>query len=379
MKKILFLGASRNQLPPIAYAKSKGYQTIVCDYTPGTSAGDINYEVSTTDLETVLAIAMDLNIDGIVAYASDPAAPTAAYVAEKMGLPGNPYESVNILARKDLYRKFLKDNGFNTPRVLFESSSGHYGGWEGDYTFIIKPVDSSGSKGISMGNDKHDVGEALNLAISFSRSSEAIIEEFIKRDGYQIAGDGFIVDGKLAFTCFANEHFEKDGIVPIGESFPYIGEDIFTAEIQRALDLLGMKTGALNFDIMISDGKVYLMEIGPRNGGNLIPEVTKLHTGVDMIAATVEAAIGNKIEISSNPQGFYASYIPHSNETGVCTGIHIDERLDIIKQDIWVEIGDKVEKYIGSNKALGAMILRFKSQEEMLSTMDNMPVRIEVK
>ena len=92
-KRILFLGAAPSQIPPIEYAKSQGHYVITCDYlpeNPGHKLADESHNVSTTDIEGVLALAEKLKIDGIVAYASDPAAPTAAYVAEKMGLIGNP-------------------------------------------------------------------------------------------------------------------------------------------------------------------------------------------------------------------------------------------------------------------------------------------------
>ena len=118
-KKILFLGAAPTQIPPLEYARAQGHHVITCDYlpeNPGHKLAHEQYNVSTTDKEAVLDLAQRLQIDAIVAYASDPAAPTAAYVAEKMGLPGNPYQSVLTLARKDLFRAFLKENGFNVPR-----------------------------------------------------------------------------------------------------------------------------------------------------------------------------------------------------------------------------------------------------------------------
>ena len=120
MKKILMLGGSMQQIPAIKQAKEKGYYTITCDYlpdNPGHKYADEFHNVSTTDKEAVLELARKLEIDGIVAYASDPAAPTAAYVAGEMGLPGNPYQSVEILTQKDLFRDFLQKNGFNTPKA----------------------------------------------------------------------------------------------------------------------------------------------------------------------------------------------------------------------------------------------------------------------
>ena len=89
-KKLLLLGGSAQQIIAIETAKRLGYATVLCDYlpdNPGQHHADKFYQISTTDKETVLAVAQKEKIDGIIAYASDPAAPTAAYVAEKMGFP----------------------------------------------------------------------------------------------------------------------------------------------------------------------------------------------------------------------------------------------------------------------------------------------------
>ena len=120
MKKILLLGGSAQQVVAIETAKRLGYYTVLCDYlddNPGQYVADKFYLTSTTDKEAVLKVAMDEEVDGVLAYASDPAAPTAAYVAEKMSLPGNPYESVDILCNKDKFRKFLEENNFCTPNA----------------------------------------------------------------------------------------------------------------------------------------------------------------------------------------------------------------------------------------------------------------------
>ena len=84
MKKLLFLGGTMQQIPAIKRAKDQGIYVITCDYleeNPGHKFADEYYNVSTTDLDGVLKIAKKCEIDGIIAYASDPSAPTAAYVA----------------------------------------------------------------------------------------------------------------------------------------------------------------------------------------------------------------------------------------------------------------------------------------------------------
>lgn len=95
-----------------------GYYVISCDYlpnNPGHRYAHEYYNISTTDKEAVYKLAKDIQVDGIVAYASDPAAPTAAYVCEKLGLPTSPYSSVEILSRKDLFRQYLSEHNFNVP------------------------------------------------------------------------------------------------------------------------------------------------------------------------------------------------------------------------------------------------------------------------
>ena len=398
MKKVLLLGGSHFQIPSVKTAKKLGYYVITCDYNPDNPAhkfADEYYNVSTTDKEAVLDLAKQLKIDGIVCYASDPAAPTAAYVAERLGLPSSPYESVEILANKDKFREFLQNNNFNVPKAKgYSYKEVEIMLKEIEYfTFpvMIKPVDSSGSKGVKKVNHPNELIAAVNDAMVFSRCKRFIVEEYVEKYGYQIAGDGFSVDGELVFRCFANEHFDGNGInpyVPVGESWPYympkrIHEKIHV-EIQRALTLLGMGTQAYNFDVRIdADENVYLMEIGPRNGGNLIAQVTQYATTVDMVSYTIKAAMGEDCSDLRmvEPKGYWANYMVHSQKAGVLRCIDIDEifrKENLVEYCMLYQPGDIVEAFTGSNGTLGTMILKFKSQEEMLDKMDNMEKWVKV-
>ncbi len=395
MKRILFLGGSAMQIPPIQYARQQGHYVITCDYlpeNPGHKLADEYHNVSTTDQEAVLEVARNAGIDGIVAYASDPAAPTAAYVGNALGLVSNPYESVLTLARKDLFRRFLRDHDFHVPRSeSFDSLDEAK-----DYAetlrlpIFVKPVDSSGSKGVTQVQSLDHLPTAFAHALNYSRAKRVVVEERIWRKGYQVAGDGFVVDGQLVFRCFANEHFDKlcNGLVPIGESFPAIHDpkllDTAHRETQRLLTLLGMKTGALNFDFVFTEaGEFYFLELGPRNGGNLIPEVINYITGVDLVKYTVDAALGldcSRLKMEP-PQGYYASYIVHALHEGTCKGLWMTDRFKshVVQENLWVRPGDQVRQFKGSNDTLGTAILRFESQAEMLAMMDNMENDLSVR
>lgn len=393
-KKILFLGAAPSQVPPIEYAKSQGYYVITCDYlpeNPGHKLADEYHNISTTDIDAVLDLAQKLKIDGIVAYASDPAAPTAAYVSEKMGLPGNPYASVLTLARKDLFRAFLKENGFNVPRSesFYQLSDAKQWLDQISVPAFIKPVDSSGSKGVTEIDSKDQLEVAFNYALNFSREKKVVVEEKIVKQGYQVAGDGFVVDGQLAFRCWADEHFDKlcNGLVPIGQTFPTSHQEHLLEEAhretQRLLSLLDIQTGALNFDFLFSeDGRFYFLELGPRNGGCLIPEVIRHATGIDLIKATVDAALGLDCSyVTQTPnKGFWSSYMVHSLVDGNFESLNISERVKemIVEQNIYVSANEAVKQYSGSNDTLGMMILEYPTMETMLEMIDNMEHDIRV-
>ena len=396
MKRILMLGGSHFQIPAIKYARNAGYHVITADYLPNNPGHKYSHEyfnVSTIDLNAILKLATELRIDGIISYASDPGAPTAAFVAEKLSLPGNPYESVRILQRKDLFRKFLKDNHYLVP----ESKSFTSLYIAKDFamkrlktaSIVVKPADSSGSKGVSKVSDIIAFEKAYQEAEIYSMSKMVVVEDFIEKAIYEMDGDGFVWQGKLSFACFGNQHndIECNPYVPMGISFPYIQEKSTQKKaydiIESILTKLNMEVGGLNIEYLTDkDGNIYILEIGPRSGGNLIPEVIKYATGIDLIAFSVDGAMGKDCsELKMvETDGFYSSYILHAKKDGIVKKININPtvKTKILQQNILVKPGDKVKKFDGSNNTLGTFVLKFDNQEVMINYLDRMTDYIAV-
>ena len=390
MKKILMLGGSHFQIPAIKYARDAGYHVVTADYLPNNPGHKFSHEyhnVSTIDKEAILKLAKKLDIDGVISYASDPGAPTAAYVADKLSLPGNPYESVKILQRKDLFRKFLKENDFLVP----ESKSFTKIDDAREYAFerlrtcpiIVKPADSSGSKGVSKVIDNSIFNKSYEVANEYSISKIVVIEDFIEKAIYEMDGDGFVWQGKLSFACFGNQHndLECNPYVPMGISFPYVQEKPMQQKaieiIDSIMSKLNMQVGGLNIEYLTDkDDNIYILEIGPRSGGNLIPEVIKYVTGVDLIAYSIDGAMGKDCSDLQmvEPSGFYSSYILHAPTDGIVKDLYIVPSMKdkIIQQNILIKKGDYVKKFDGSNNTLGTFILKFDNRDEMLSMLDEM-------
>ncbi|NLJ99910.1 MAG: ATP-grasp domain-containing protein [Clostridia bacterium] len=395
MKKLLLLGGSAQQIPAIVYANKQGYYTVLCDYlpdNPGQHYASRFYCASTTDKEAVLEVAQREKVDGVVAYASDPAAPTAAYVAEKIGLPTNPYKSVEILAYKDRFRGFLAANGFNCPRA--QGFASYEEAKESIHRFtlpvMIKPTDSSGSKGVRKVETLDELEGAYKAAFEQSRGKNIIIEEFIAMDHrYMIGGDCFVLNGQVVFWGLLNCHRDCDvnPLVPVGKSYPlYIAGDRIERskqEIQGLVDLLGIRFGGFNIEIMFDNrDKPYLIEVGPRSGGNMIPDLLSMITGVDLVAATVEAALGNSC-MSLNyceKENYYSTYVLHTSKNGILKGIVFDGEIEgkILKKVIYKKEGDTVQYFDGANRAIGIVFLKFDSMDQMLDMMDHADKWIKV-
>lgn len=385
MKKILLLGGSAQQIVAIKAAKKHGYYTVLCDYltdNPGQYEADKFYLVSTTDKEAILDVAKRERVDGVLAYASDPAAPTAAFVAEKLQLPGNPYESVEILCNKDRFRTFLYENGFSTPKAKGYASLDTAVGEKAcfEYPIIIKPVDSSGSKGATVLHSEEGLVDALEFAFSFSRCHRIIIEHFIeKKHPYLIGGDIFVKNGEIILWGLMNCHRDKmvNPLVPVGKSFPL---QLETEDIQRVkktllclVEKLKISNGSMNVELIVDkSNNVWPIDVGPRSGGNMIPDLLGDMFGVDIAEMAVEAAMG--IQIKGNihePDGFYATHNLHSSRSGVYKSITFSEEIEqyIYRKCLYKKQGDMVEYFDNAAKCLGIVFFKFPSEEIMVDVL----------
>ena len=349
--------------------------------------------MSIIDKEAVLALSRELQIDGIMSFAVDPGVVTAAYVQEQMGLPGNPYESVCILQNKDRFRNFLTQHSFTVPKAkgfssVEEALSEKY--WY-SWPVIVKPTDAAGSKGVTRVDRLDDLESALKYAFEYSISKRVIVEEFIEKMGCSSDTDSFSVDGKLRFVSFSAQRFDDNAAnpyTPSAYSWPSTmteeQELELTSELQRLLTLLGMRTSIYNIETRIGrDGKAYIMEVSPRGGGNRLSEMLCFATGVDLITNAVRAAVGDEvIDIEQKPyNGYWAEVILHADREGIFMGLDINEEFSkshVVQTDLWVKVGDKVSSFNGANDAIGTLVLKFSSEEELIDAMKNLSLWITV-
>lgn len=396
MKKLMILGGSRYALPVIKAAHDLGIYVITADYLPDNFAhkySDEYCDVSIIDKEATLKEARKRSIDGIMSFACDPGVITAAYVAEKLNLPSvGTYEAVSILQNKKKFRSFLTQHGFNVPvakgytiidEALKDVNLFHW-------PVIVKPTDSAGSKGVTKVENPADLRKSIEYAISFSHCNEFIIEDFLEQVGYSSDTDSFSINGVLKFVSFNCQHFDKyaeNPYTPSAYSWPSsMNEEHqkeLSSEIQRLISLLGLGTSIYNIETReCIDGKAYIMECSPRGGGNRLAECLRYASSVDLIKASVKAAVGEPITgVEQKPyDGCWAEIVLHSDKPGTFEKLWISEEIKdcVVERDLWIEAGEHVGGFSAANEAIGTLVFHFDNEEKLNMVLSNQSAYVRV-
>lgn len=300
MKKIAIIGASYLQRPLVEKAKEMGLYTICFAWQEGSVCADVCdkfYPISIIEKDEILSICREEKIDGICTIASDVAAPTVAYVAEKMGLPGNSYECAVKANNKYLMREAFRAINVPCPQYRMVTDVKEVNDINWNYPLIVKPSDRSGSLGVQKVNKPEDLRAAVMKALDVSFKKEAMVEEFI--DGREISVEFISYQGihyPLTITdkvTTGAPHFvELEHHQPSNLS-KEMYEEIYGIT-KRALASLGVTNGASHSEYKITDdGRIRIMEIGARMGGDFIgSDLVKLSTGYDFLKGVIDVALG---------------------------------------------------------------------------------------
>lgn len=300
MNKLAIIGASYLQLPLVKRAKEMGLYTICFAWKEDAVCKDVAdkfYPISIVEKEQILEICQKEQIDGICTIASDVAAPTVAYVAEQMSLVGNSYESALRANDKYLMRNAFMNAGILCPLYQMVKSADEELNDAFTYPLIIKPTDRSGSLGVTKVSDVVARKYALQTALEYSFKHEAIVEEYI--EGREIS---------VEFISYQGKHYPLQITDKVTTGAPHFVElehhqpaDLTTAQYHEIYDLtrcalnaLGVTNGASHSEYRITkDGKIYVMEIGARMGGDFIgSDLVQLSTGYDFLRGVIEVALG---------------------------------------------------------------------------------------
>ncbi|MBR4455203.1 MAG: ATP-grasp domain-containing protein [Solobacterium sp.] len=298
-RKLAIIGASYLQMPLIEAAKDMGFQTHVFAWragAPGETAADVFYPISITEKEEILDVCRTIGICGICSIGSDLAMGAVSYVADALGLPANSVEAAERAMNKHAMRRAFEKGGDPSARSRLVSNISDLDLKSLTYPVIVKPLDRSGSRGITKLMSEEGLEEAIEYAKEQGFEKKALVEDYIEGKEYSAEcisynGEHHLLAITEKFTTGAPHFIETGHLEPsdLSESMYRRVE----AVVKHALDSLGLTTGASHSEFRIDDaGNIRIIEIGGRMGGDFIgSDLVKLTTGVDFVKAVISCAL----------------------------------------------------------------------------------------
>lgn len=370
-KKVLFLGGGPLQVPALAKTKALGYYVICLDYdknAPGSKLADKFETISTIDTDAVLEIAKKERVAYVITSASDAPVRTAAYVSEKLKLPtGISFNAAIRATYKDAMRKCLDEANLPIPeyriaksRDEFETALQYF-----DYNCIIKPADSSASRGVLLlqGNQSVDVTSLYQDEMGYSKRGVLMIEEHLR--GPEVSVEAITLNGETNIIAITDKlTTEPPYFVELGHSEPSSLPTKTKREIElitkKVVSAIGITNGPSHTEIMITEDGPKIIETAARLGGDYITaKLVPLSTGINMIDASIDLALSGAANIPKlQSRGAAIRFITSSS--GTIKSITVDDaarthpNLEEIK--LYKKAGEHIHSPKSSNDRIGHVI-----------------------
>lgn len=381
-KRLLVLAAGILQVPVIKKAKEKGYYVVAVDGDSnaiGLQYADKAICANITDEEIMLEIAREQHVDGVIHPCSEVSMNVMGRINDELSLAGITKEQAIRATNKHLMREaFEKGNAPSPKSILTDSAEDAWEHLQNDFSTdgILKPSRNSGSRGIAKvvrDMNKTDFINAYNIALNESRDKSVLIEQFI--EGPEFSIEIIVWNGKVnVLTVTDKKTTGAPHFVELGHNQPscYSKEDVETlkAAAVAGVKALGVNNCACHAEAKLMNGKAYLMEIGARLGGDFIStELTHLSTGIDMVAAAIDVALGIEPDLSvkEEPKGACIRYF--CPKPGRLISVSNTEVLDdphVYKKEIYVHEGDIIPEVTSSLSRSGHVIVIEKTPQKAI-------------
>jgi len=369
MKKILIIGAGFLQDFVIRKAKSMGYVTLAVDADPnaiGFAHADEYKVINIVDEKACLDYAKEQNVDGVLTAATDYGVLTASYIAEQLNLPGLNYEAAKTIKNKYLVRKCLYEHKVDDTEQAYEISADTNISVLKEkltYPVMVKPCDGSGSRGASRVDTKEQLEQACAQAMDSSITNRAEIESFIV--GKEYGAESLVVNGEVNVLAIMKKHMTKHPYYAelghaIPTDLPIDVEQRAKECVKKAIQALNINFGSVNMDMIITaEGKIYIVDIGARMGGNLIgSHIVPYGTGIDYMGNMIKNAVGDKVDLSVNEHSAVATRLL-AFKGGIINQLPDFQALEKkYSVEIYhhMKLGDKVNEYRTNLDGLGYIV-----------------------
>lgn len=301
-KRLLILGGMRISGEIVRKARDMGVYTIVADYntienSPGKQIADEGVDLNVTDVDAVVNYVRNHKIDGVFVGFNDMLLPYYVEICEKAGLPCyGTKQQFDTLIAKDKYKALCRQ--FGVPTIPeYDSNDDNI-----KYPVLVKPVDSSGSRGITICHNRQELEKAVEKGRKASKTGKVLIERYI--EGREVTVFWTFQNGNYYLSALANRHVKysqgQDVIpLPVGYTFP----SVFSLKYRRVVEehckkmfsYLGIKDGMMFMQCKVEDGVCYLYDLGFRPTGTLEYKILKRVCGYDPLEMMIYHALTGRM------------------------------------------------------------------------------------
>lgn len=397
MKKLMVLGAGILQIPIIKRAREMGFYVIATDGDPnacGFQDADKTIVANIVDEEVMLKIARGEQIDGVIHPCSEVSMNVMGRINDELGLSGISRVQAIRATNKHLMRKAFEAGNAPSPKsILTESAENAWNHFCNDFknNAILKPSRNSGSRGIAKvvkGISKEEFIHLYKIAFDESRDKSVLIEQFI--EGSEFSVEIIVWNGKINLLQVTDKKTtEAPHFVELGHNQPSCYSEGIVDAIKDAAVLgvkaLGVNNCACHAEVKVQSGKAYLMEIGARLGGDFIStELTHLSTGINMVAAAIDCALG--IEPCLEPKGEIHSvciryFCPQPGKLVNISNTEVFNDYRVYDADIYYKVGDMIPEVTSSLCRSGHVIVTEETPRKAIELAERIisEVKLETK
>ncbi len=298
--RVVVLAGGYDQIALIEELRLRGATVILIDYLenpPAKDFADIHLRTSTLDVAEVKQIAKKEKVDLITTACTDQAMLTVAQVSEELDLPFYlSHKTALSVTNKKFMKKLMIEGGVPTAKHTVVSGTGHFGTLRLDFPVVVKPSDCNSSKGVKKAFNNEQVAESVKDALEMSRSSMAIIEEYIY--GREFSVDSFIIDGVSKILLITESiKASSSGFTIVQSKYPANLSPNVLKEIeliiQSIVEAFGLVQGPLLTQLIVTERGPSVIELSARMGGGSKYKLIETLIGFDIMKAYVDLITGS--------------------------------------------------------------------------------------
>ena len=302
-KKIAVFGAQKNLEQFVRRAVALGYELY------GFASGDDNpcvkyykefYNISFTEIDKIISICKEKGIQGVTSFSLESALPYVIKVSQALGTTSNSLHHSELINDKYVMRQQMQKFGVNIPKYIETDAYEHLSDADlkdMEYPVIVKPIDGGGSRGVTKVTKEEDLASAIEYAKQYSRKKVVIVEQFIS--GREFSVEYISHKGYHYFLTITDKVTEPEHFIEIEHhqpaDIPFAVAQKIREQVEKTLNALEITDSPSHTEVMLhSDGEIYVIECGPRMGGdNIQASLVRLSTGYDLVAGALELCSNN--------------------------------------------------------------------------------------